>query len=103
MLLETIRGEAASPMVWEGTGCCDLRSVPGDAQDHQGAVIVRFFGAAAELIRGAQYCGADVFGRGAGFQSAQNLSEPFEAELFVARVHVFQDSVGGKNQQVLRL
>ena len=60
-----------------------------DAQDDEGAIVVRLFGAAAEFVGCGEDGGAYGFRRCARRQCAQSVDEPVETELLFVGVHGF--------------
>lgn len=70
--------------------------VPIDAQDDEGAVVVRLFGAAAEFVGCRKDRGAHGLAGCAGRQRVQSLSKTLETEPLFVGVHGLENSIGAK-------
>src|SRR5207249_9985578 len=74
----------------------------GDAEDQEGAVVVRSGGVAAELVGRSENLGGESFRRIEGGSSGEHGFEAFRAEGFVGGVLGLEDAVGSEEQPVAR-
>ena len=79
------------------------RAASIDAQYDQGSVVVGVFRPATESISRGQYRRAYRLRRRARLECPHRFGKPFKPKLFLVRVHRLHDSIGGENENVLRL